>query len=170
MVLKRADKEQLVENLADRLREARAVVVTSFRVLTMSESMGLRRALRADGGSLRVVPKRLLRRTAERLGWPASFTDTPQSVLVAWSAERRAPARALHGFVQRHPEALLLGGTLEASVLDVAAVERLALLPPAETLRAQLVSVLAGPLRGLLGVWSGVLRGLPAVLQAKSAQ
>lgn len=167
MVLKRADKEQLVNELTQSLREAPAAVVASFQALPMPESMSLRRALRAHGGHVRVVPKRLFALVASQLQWPMPV-ETADSVLVAWSTDLLAPAKTLHEYVKAHEEARFLGGVLEGSALDGSAVERLALLPPAETLRAQLVSVLAGPLRGLLGVCHGVLRGLPGVLHAKT--
>jgi len=168
MVLKRADKEQLVNDLTQTLREAPAAVVASFRALPMQESMSLRRSLRKSGGRARVVPKRLFHRVAEQLQWPLSV-EAADSILVAWSTDLLAPARVLHEYMSTHKdEARFLGGVLEGSALDGAAVERLAMLPPVETLRAQFVSVLARPLRGFLGVCHGVLRGLPAVLHAQA--
>lgn len=117
---------------------------------------------------MQVIPKRLFRRIAEELKWSMSF-DAADSVLVAWSTNLLAPAKTLYGYVKAHAtEATFLGGVLEGSVLDGAAVARLATLPPMETLRGQFVSVLAGPLRGFLGIGHSVLRGLPAVLQAQA--
>lgn len=169
-MLKRSDKEQLVGELAEALREARAVVVASFQALTMTESAKLRRGLRPTGGRVRVVPKRLFRRVLDALGWPAALAETDDSLAVAWAGDLLAPAKILHEFAKSAERARLLGGVLEGVPLDAAAAERLALLPPIEALRGQFVSVLAGPLRGMLGIFGGVLRGLPAVLQAKVAR
>lgn len=165
MVLKRADKERVVTELTQTLREAPAAAVVSFRMLPMEESAALRRTLRGSGGRLRVIPKRLFKRVAEQLQWPIAL-EVADSVLVAWGTELLAPAKALHEYVKVHAEAQFLGGALEGGFLDGTAVGRLALLPPADVLRAQFVSVLAGPLRGFLGVGYGMLRGLPAVLHA----
>lgn len=178
MVLKRADKEQLVTELTQTLREAPAAVVASFRALPMHESMALRREIRGAGGHLQVVPKRLFRRIAEELKWSLQF-DTADSILVAWTegpaklqqsggTDLLAPAKTLHGYVKAHGEAAFLGGVLEGDILDGAAVSRLATLPSLEALRGQFVSVLLGPLRGFLGIGHSVLRGLPAVLQAQA--
>ena len=168
MVLKRADKEQLVNELTQVLREAPAAVVASFRALPMLESMALRRALRGSGGRARVVPKLLFERIARQLGWSVSI-EAADSVLVAWAADLLAPAKAVHEYVRAHKDtAKFLGGVLEGVPLDGESVVRLATLPSAETLRAQFVSVLAGPLRGFLGVCYGVVRGLPAVLHARA--
>ncbi|MDP3685840.1 MAG: 50S ribosomal protein L10 [bacterium] len=181
MVLKRSDKEQLVNELTQVLRETPAAAVASFRALPMQESMTLRRALRSSGGRARVVPKLLFDRVVKELQWPLSV-QAADSILVAWTegparppheaggsggADLLAPAKVLHEYLNAHKgEAAFLGGVLEGVALDGAAVQRLATLPPMDTLRAQFVSVLAGPLRGFLGVCHGVLRGLPAVLDA----
>lgn len=167
-MLKRADKEQLVAELAEALRGAPAVVVASFQALTMAESAKLRRSLRPVGGRVRVVPKRLFRRVLDSLGWPAALAETDDSLAVAWAEDFLAPAKGLHQFTKSTERARLLGGILEGVPLDATAAERLALLPPLAALRGQLVRVLAGPLRGMLGIFGGVLRGLPAVLKAKA--
>lgn len=184
-MLKRTDKEQVVTELAGVLREALAVVVASFRALPVRESAALRRALRPSGGRVRVVPKRLFRRVAEILKWPAALAETSHSIAVAWTegpaqpsssgragrsggADLLAPAKHMREFVKGGTDAAFLGGVLEGVLLNAAEVERLALLPPLENVRAQLVSVLQGPARGLRGVFQGVLRSLPAVLHAKS--
>lgn len=169
-MLKRSDKEQLVAELANTLREAPAVAVASFQALTMADSTALRRSLRPGGGRVRVVPKRLFRRVAETLGWPASLAETTDSIGVAWGTDLLAPAKGLHGFVKGAKGAMILGGVLEGRVLTGTDVTTLAELPALESLRAQFVGLVAAPMRGLVGVMGGVLRGLPAVLQAKAAQ
>jgi large subunit ribosomal protein L10 len=168
MVLKRADKEQLVSDLLTTLRGVPAAVVVSFQALTMTESAALRRALRPSSGRMRVVPKRLFRRMVESLGWPMALADTSDSVAIAWSSDLLAPAKGVRAYVKASEGARNLGGVLNGENLDAAAVEQLALLPPMESLRAQLLGFLAGPMRGLVGTFGSVLRGLPAVLAAKS--
>lgn len=168
LVLKRPEKEKLVTELADLLRAAPAVVVASFKALTMAESAKLRRTLRPAGGKVRVIPKRLFRRVAETLGWPAGFAETGDSIAVAWSADLLLPAKSVHTFVKATKDARFLGGILDGRPLAAAEVEQLALLPPLEQLRAQFVGLVAYPLRGIVGVFGSVLRGLPAVLHARS--
>ncbi len=166
-MLKRAEKEQLARELADTLREAPAVVVASFKALTMTESAKLRRTIRPAGGRVRVVPKRLFRRVASALGWPEQLAETPDSIGIAWGTDLLAPAKSIHGFVLSAKDAAILGGVLEGKVLSGAEVTTLAQLPPLEVLRAQFVGLVAAPVRGMVGVLGGVLRGLPGVLKGK---
>lgn len=169
-MLKRSDKEQLVAELAENLRETRSVVVFAFDALSMAESTVLRRELRSHAGRLQVVPKRLFQRVCASLEWPARLAEAANSLAIAWAGDLLAPAKAVHGYVRRSEGAQILGGVLEGAVLEAADVERLAILPPLEVLRGQFVGVLAGPVRGFVGVLVGVLRGLPAVLQAQATK
>lgn len=168
MPLKRTEKQEIVDDLTAELKQVASVAVVSFRVLTMRDSAALRQSLRGAHGALQVVPKRLFARVVEALGWPGSLAETDDSVAVAWSSDLVAPAKSLHAYTKSTKGARLLGGVLVGEALDGPAVERLALLPPPEVLQQQLVSVLAGPLRGVLGVFASVLRGVPAILQAKA--
>ena len=168
MVLKRSDKEGIVSELTERLRNARAAVMLDFTSFPMSASMAVRRTLRQSGGSVQVVPKRLFQRVAAQLGWPGDLAATRNSLAVAWSADLIAPAKCMQEYAKSAENARILGGVLEGQFLDGVAVERLAALPSQGVLRGQFVSVIAGPLRGLAGVLGSVLRGLPAVLQAKA--
>lgn len=179
MPLRRTEKQEIVNALATELKQVASVAVVSFRMLTMKESAALRQSLRGVHGSLQVVPKRLFARVVAALGWPAALAETGDSVAVAWTGgpaklqrsggpDLVAPAKNLHAYAKSTEGARLLGGMLHGEPLDGPAVERLALLPSPEILRGQLVSVLAGPLRGVLGVFTSVLRGVPVVLKAKA--
>ena len=57
-------------------------------------------------------------------------------------------------------------GALGGKLLDPAQVEALAKLPSREQLLGQLLSVLVGPMRNLVGVLSGVPRSFVQVLHA----
>lgn len=167
MTLTRPQKEQTVEDLTHALRGAPAVVVLSFRAFGMKEVTRIRRTLRPAGGRIRVVPKRLFRRVLEGLSWPVALSETDASIAVAWGTDLLAPAKAVHAFAKDAEGAQLLGGVLEGRILTGDEVAMLAQLPERPALYGQLVSVIAGPLRGLAGVCQAVLLGLPAVLRAR---
>ena len=167
MALSRTEKEHLVQDVARRLKEAPATVIVSFRTLSVADSTSLRRELRKTGGRLQVVKKRLLRRVADLAGFPQdAFADLQGSVAVASSTDALAPAKVTYTFVRGHDGTSLVAGILHGTFLTREKVERLALLPSQAELHGQLVSVLAGPLRGFAGVLAGTLRGLPGVLHA----
>lgn len=167
MALSRAEKERRVQDLTHALKESTAATVFSFRTLTVADSTMLRANLRKMGGRLRVIKKRLFRRVAADVGMPAdSLKSMEGSVAIAWAPDEIAPAKVVHAFVREREHVKIEGGLLHGTVLTGEDVQRLATLPTVPELRGQLVSVLAGPVRGLAGVFASVVRGFPAVLQA----
>jgi large subunit ribosomal protein L10 len=61
-----------------------------------------------------------------------------------------------------------LGALLDESVLATEKVEKLADLPTKKQLRAQLVSTIAAPLSGFVGVLEGNIKGLLTVLKKQA--
>lgn len=166
MALTRQQKEQQVEEAGQVIAGAVSLVFMGFDGLTLPEANELRDKLYAEGVSIRVMPKRLLRLALKK----ASIGFDPQTqegqVALIWGADAVAPARVLHAFAKEHESVRLLAGSLEGNLLTLEEVTSLAQLPTRSALLGQLVGVLAGPARGLVAVLSGVQRQSLYVLQA----
>jgi len=65
---------------------------------------------------------------------------------------------------------VIRGGVLEGIVVGDEEIKRLATLPPADVLRAQLVGAVAGPLTTVVGLFTAPLRDLVGVLDARIRQ
>jgi large subunit ribosomal protein L10 len=65
---------------------------------------------------------------------------------------------------------VIRGGILDGSPVGDADIKRLATLPPAEVLRAQLVGAVAGPLTTVVGLFTAPLRDLVGVIDARIRQ
>ena len=65
---------------------------------------------------------------------------------------------------------MIRGGLLEGNVVGDAEIKRLATLPPADVLRAQLVGAVAAPLTTVVGLFTAPLRDLVGVLDARIRQ
>src|SRR5205807_2716640 len=81
-----------------------------------------------------------------------------------------AVAKALSDAARTTKVLAIKGGLLEGNVISEADVANLATLPAADTLRAQLVGALAGPLTTVVGLFAAPLRDLVGVLQARIDQ
>src|SRR5438552_9974192 len=75
-------KEQVVAELTERLREAQTLLVADYRGLTMSEIDALRGELLKHGARFSVVKNTLTRRAAEQAGTEAllSLLDGPTAI------------------------------------------------------------------------------------------
>lgn len=135
------------------------VIFTNFHGLGMEKMTELRAKLRGVGAEYLVAKKRLL-----KIGLgehDLSGADLKGEVGVVFGfQEPTAAAKVIHEFAKANAEQLsLLGGVFESRLMNAIEVKALATIPSREVLYAQLASVLAGPMRGLVGVMAAVPRG-----------
>jgi large subunit ribosomal protein L10 len=81
-----------------------------------------------------------------------------------------AVAKVLNETARAHDVLVIRGGVLEGAIVGDAEIKRLATLPPAEMLRAQLVGALSAPMATVVGVFSAPMRDFVGVLQARIDQ
>lgn len=167
MALTRQQKEDIVSTTQAQLSGATSFVMITFDQLTVGEINQLRDKLHASGGRLRIVPKRLLKIILKQIKLDFDPQSLTGQVAVAWANDAVAPAKILNEFAKLHTNKMqLMSGSLEGNLLTLEQVKALATLPSRDQLLGQLVSVLAGPARGLVTVLSGVQRNFVQVLQA----
>lgn len=171
MPLTRQQKEQRVQALQQHLSGAASIVFVAFTGLTVQEMSELRNKLAEANGSLRVMPKRLLKIALKNLALDFNPLAPEGQLAVAWGSDDTSPAKMLSSFAKTHQgKVRLLAGTLAGNMLAFAEVSALAALPTREVLLGQLASVLAGPSRGLVSLLAAVPRSLVYALNAIKEQ
>lgn len=167
MAISRAQKEATVASLSEDLKNAKGVVFTQYRGLTVKQLDKIRKTLRAENVKFQVVKVTLLKRILNALGIKAENFKYSGPVALALSRiEETAPARLLKAMSKDNPQLIFDGGIFNNELVDSAVVMRLASLPSKPQLLSQLLSVLQGPQRGLVTVLSGNTRNLLNVLNA----
>lgn len=167
----RPEKVARVQEIADRLRRAQAVVAADYRGLNVKSMSELRSQLRAAGVEVKVVKNTLARRASDeaQVEGLKSFLEGPTMLAFGYD-EPTAPARILSQFSRQHQELQIKGGILNGAAMDVAGVMRLATLPGREELLAMALRALQGPIAGLVYALSGVPRSLVYALDALRRQ
>ena len=169
LMLKKAQKKQLVNDLTRELETAKGLVLSDFQGLPDADIQKLRMELRKQGVKHKVVKLTLLQRVFRRLGVDTAKFDYHVPMAVSYSSEDEIlPARLIKAFARTHDKLKIMGGLMDRRLLDGAAMTQLASLPGKQELRGQLANVIASPLRGLVSVLAGNIRGLINVLNAKS--
>ncbi len=171
MAVSRDKKNTLVAELAELFASAIGTVGAAYTGLTVADLQELRAAARANNVSIKVAKNRLVRvALAADNKFKAADTSllTGQLVYAFSSTDEVAPAQVLAKFAKSHPELKLVAGfDGSGASLDTAMVTALAELPTKDQLRGQLVSVIAAPLTGFLGVANGAQRGFAQVLSQR---
>jgi len=169
----RSDKERVVSQLAERLRSTETLMVADYRGLTMPEIEELRTRLLEAGARFTVVKNTLTRRAAEEAGAKdvLELIDGPTAIAFLESdGDPVAVAKVLSETARARDVLVIRGGLLEGSLVGDDAIKRLATLPPAEVLHAQLVGAVAAPLSTVVGLFAAPLRDLVGALDARIKQ
>lgn len=137
----RPDKVAKVDEVADRLGQATATVLTEYSGLSVSDLAELRRRLRESDAEYAIVKNTLTRLATRKAGVeiPDDLLTGPTAITFC-AGDPVAAAKVLKTFARQHPGLVIKGGVVEGSLLDAEETSRLADL---ET-REELLSKLAG--------------------------
>ncbi len=169
----RQDKEQIVKELADRLKSSQNLLVADYRGLTMPEIDELRTKLLESGARFSVVKNTLTRRAAEEAGVKEllDLIDGPTAIaFIDAEGDPAAAAKVLNDTARAHDVLVIRGGLLDGDTVTDVEIKRLATLPPADVVRAQLAGAVAGPLTTVVGLFTAPLRDLVNVIDARITQ
>ena len=167
--MKKSEKEQLVSELAQKLRGASALYYTDFTGLNVKRMTELRRRLRRSGVEYVVIKNTLALRAVTQSGLTAQRLRGPTGVVIG--TDPVAAAKVLTDFAKEFdakPE--VKGGLLEGKQIDVAQVKKLATLPSREQMLADLGAGLMSPMASFVGALSGLFYMFAGALEALRVQ
>src|SRR6266699_3986038 len=131
-------KEQVVAELTERLREAQTLLVADYRGLTMTEIDALRGELLKHGARFSVVKNTLTRRAAEAAGADAllALLEGPSAIaFIEADGDMVAVAKALADSARETKVLEIRGGVMQGREISASDVEELAKLPALDVLR-----------------------------------
>ncbi len=160
-------KEVIVKDLAEKLKNSKAVVFSDYKGLKVKDMTILRRELRAEGVDLSVVKKTLINIALKDAGIEMDISALEGQIAIAVSEKDEvAAAKIIAKLAKVNQNLKIVGGILGVKELTADEVNALAKLPSKEELLAKLVGTLNAPVSGFVNVLAGNLRGLMTALQA----
>jgi large subunit ribosomal protein L10 len=169
----RSEKERVVAELSKRLRDTDTLMVADYRGLTMPEIDELRSRLLEAGARFTIVKNTLTRRAAEEAGTTEVLDLIEGPTAIAFleaDGDPVAAAKVLNEAARANDVLVIRGGLLEGTVVGDAEIKRLATLPAADVLRAQLAGAVVAPLTTVVGLFTAPLRDLVGVIDARIRQ
>jgi large subunit ribosomal protein L10 len=165
-------KIQIVEALQEIFSKCNVGILTDYRGLSMAEMNDLRRKLRESGIDYRVVKNSLAEFAAKKAGMEELAGSFEGPVAVAFGyGEIPEPARVLSEYIRVSKSTLnIKGGFLSDRLLTSGEVETLATLPTRDVLIAQVMAGIQSPIVALVSVLAAPVRGIMGVLQARIQQ
>jgi large subunit ribosomal protein L10 len=171
--MKKEQKEQVVDELTERLKAADTLLVADYRGLTMPQIDDLRTRLLSSGARFTVVKNTLTRRAAEAAGADAllALLDGPSAIaFLEADGDMVAAAKALADSARETQVLEIRGGILQGRAMTAAEVETLAKLPPEDVLRGQVLGAIVAPLTALAGLLNAPLQNLVGLIDARIEQ
>lgn len=143
-------KQAEVKKIAEKMSNAKSVVVAEYHGLTVEKTENLRRQLREEGCEMMVIKNNISRRAAEDAGYKGLATDFkgPNGVVFAFEDSVSA-AKVLYNFSKKNPKLVIKSGVVDGDFYEPAQIKEIAVLPNKDTLLTMLATQLYGPLREL---------------------
>lgn len=138
-------KEELVNNLAQKLKDAKLVLITDYRGITVEDVTKLRNDLRETKAEYKVIKNNIVKRALNANGENGldEILEGPTAVIIA-EEDYLSPLKAIYKYAKDNEFYKIKGGIVEGKVLSVEELITLAKLPS----RQELLGMLAGALLG----------------------
>ncbi|HEY3237563.1 MAG TPA: 50S ribosomal protein L10 [Polyangiaceae bacterium] len=166
----RTQKEQLVQELRERVERMSSAVIVDYKGMTVEEAVRLRQAFRQRGVVYQVAKNTLVKQALSGASWASGLSGSLKGMTaVAFSFEEpSAAARVLKEFRAQTQKPAVKAGVLDGIVLDASAVEnQLASLPSKDEARAQLLAQMLAPAQTLVRLLNTPAQTLLGVVEAK---
>jgi large subunit ribosomal protein L10 len=167
--MKRNEKEALVTELSDKLKNATSLYYTDFTGLNVKRMTELRRRLKKAGIEYVVIKNTLALRAVNESGLVGERLRGPTGLVVAKDAV--AAAKVITDFAKENEQRpAVKGGMFEGKAIDKAQITKLASMPSREQMLAQLGAGLQSPMAAFLGALNGVLYTFAGALEGLRMQ
>ena len=142
-------KKAKVEELSEKFKKAKMIVLTEYRGISVSDDTKLRAQVRENGDEYCVVKNSTILYALTAAGSEGLETlEGPTAVVIGYD-DYVAPAKVANDYAKDHEFYTIKAGVMDGKVIDVAEVKKLASLPSKDTLYSMLASALLGNIRNL---------------------
>ena len=140
-----------VQNLAEKLKQAKALVLSDYSGLNVSQINELRKQIKKAGGEFEVVKNTLLRLAAKNLQFTIYNLQLEGPTAALWIyTDNPAPLKVLDNFIKKNNLPKIKFGFWEKKPISLERIKELASLPTLSELQAKLLATLQSPTFGLV--------------------
>src|ERR1700733_9883631 len=159
------DKKKDSESLCQGVANLKTLFVTGYEKLRVGQDFELRKVVRGAGAKYRVVKNNVAAIASEGTAAEQVLKDLRGMTSVAYTInDPVALAKALTAYAKINPTFTFKAGLVEGRVIDVKAINELALMPPKEEIYAKLLYLINAPAQRLVTALGAVGRNLAVVV------
>ena len=151
-MMNKEQKKNYIEEMTSKFENSKAVMVTHYQGLTMTQLDELRAKMREHGIIFKITKNRITK---------IAIKETPKKDLekyftgptaAAISSDPISTAKILTKFSKTNNKLKIIAGFMDGKVLDEKEVSIIATLPSLEEARAKIVGILASPAQKLVSI------------------
>ena len=144
-MMNKEQKKSYIAEITSQFENSKAVMVTHYQGLTMSQLDELRSKMREHGIQFKITKNRITKLALEKTKCKDLSNLFTGPTAVAFGSDAIISARILSKFSKDNDNLKLLGGIMDGEVLDQTGVQNVANLPTLDEARAKIVGILATP-------------------------
>ena len=163
-------KRAAVAELREQLAASRTLIVSEYRGLTVREIGEIRRSLRKQDVSYRVVKNRLMKIAAADDVRSALDSLLVGPTAIAFGQDEGATAKAVIDTMRPYKQVRITGALLGDRAIDADGVTRLAALPSRDVLLSHIAGAFAAPMATTAGLFDAPLRDVVGLVAALADQ
>ncbi|HNY25611.1 MAG TPA: 50S ribosomal protein L10 [Alphaproteobacteria bacterium] len=143
--MRREEKSDLISALQSSLQKANGIFVVENHGLTVKETEELRKELRGLVSVFKVVKNRLMKLALKDTDFAAVSDLMKRPTAVAVATDALAVTKVLAKFAETHPNLTIVGGKMDADLLNADGIMQLSKLPSLLEIRGTIARILVEP-------------------------
>ena len=152
-MLTKEQKKNYISEMTTQFDNSKAVMVTHYQGLTMTQLDDLRAKMREHGIIFKITKNRITKLALEKTKCKDLSDLFTGPTAVAFGEDAIMSARILSKFAKDNKNLKLIGGIMENEVLDQAGVQNVASLPTLDEARANIIGILNAPASKLVSIF-----------------
>lgn len=138
-------KEEEVKKLAEKLKEAKVILLTDYRGINVADVTKLRTDLRNSNSEYKVIKNNIIKRALDANG-ESGLDDLLEgpTALVIGTEDYLEPSKVIYNFSKNNEFYKIKGGIIDGKVMTAEEIITLAKLPSRQELMAKLAGALLG--------------------------
>ena len=150
--MNKEQKKNYIEEMTSKFENSKAVMVTHYQGLTMTQLDELRAKMREHGIQFKITKNRITKLALEKTRCKELSKLFTGPTAVALSSDAITSAKILTNFSKENSNLKILGGIMGEDILDVAGVQNVATLPSLDEARAKIVGILRSPAQKIASI------------------
>ncbi len=164
-------KKVVVQEILEKLKAAKSVVLVDYNKLTVAEVSALRNKCRESGCEYKVYKNTLVRKAMNDLGFKDFDADLNGPTAVAFGSDETNAAKVMVAAAKDYEDKIIIKSAfVDNAYVDKAGVKALASMPSREELVAKMLGSMQAPVSNFVGVLNNLVAGIVRVLHAVAEQ